>query len=241
MHQKGALYESDFSTLAWDWVGSFFAEEIVGTLDGGFVIPFGDITAFKTGTNKWIASFIGTTTGSVAPTLSAPLGEAQGSSGAKGTVTSDTADGDIFGVVTQSATTPTHAQIVAGQDHLGADADATQVVLSSVTPPNELIFSFTLLPETSYFCHFTQLTTADVESTNQVSSASFSTTANQAPVIDTPIGNRTCTVGVPFLLDVSGGFSDPEGDPLRFTAVGLPDGLLISPSTGIISGTPTGV
>jgi VCBS repeat-containing protein/CshA-type fibril repeat protein len=38
-------------------------------------------------------------------------------------------------------------------------------------------------------------------------------------------------------LDVSGNFSDPDGDPLTFAANGLPPGLSIDPDTGIISGT----
>ncbi|MEL6791314.1 MAG: Ig-like domain-containing protein [Pseudomonadota bacterium] len=38
-------------------------------------------------------------------------------------------------------------------------------------------------------------------------------------------------------IDVSGNFSDPDGDPLTFTAIGLPPGLMLDPMTGEISGT----
>ena len=38
-------------------------------------------------------------------------------------------------------------------------------------------------------------------------------------------------------VDVSGPFSDIDGDPLTFTATGLPEGLSIDPETGVISGT----
>ena len=63
---------------------------------------------------------------------------------------------------------------------------------------------------------------------------------NTPPVVDTPIPDQECTVGVPFgPLDVSGNFSDPELQALAFSATNLPKGLIISP-TGIISGTPTG-
>jgi uncharacterized repeat protein (TIGR03806 family) len=34
--------------------------------------------------------------------------------------------------------------------------------------------------------------------------------------------------------------TDPDGDPVRFAAVALPDGLSLDPGTGIISGAPTG-
>jgi len=39
-------------------------------------------------------------------------------------------------------------------------------------------------------------------------------------------------------IDVSGHFSDPTGQPLTFTAIGLPAGLVIDPTTGVITGIP---
>lgn len=38
-------------------------------------------------------------------------------------------------------------------------------------------------------------------------------------------------------LDLSKYFSDPDGDPLRYTATGLPKGLTLDPETGLISVT----
>jgi VCBS repeat-containing protein len=38
-------------------------------------------------------------------------------------------------------------------------------------------------------------------------------------------------------LATAGGFSDPDGDPLHYSATGLPAGLSIDPNTGVISGT----
>lgn len=38
-------------------------------------------------------------------------------------------------------------------------------------------------------------------------------------------------------LDLSKYFSDPDSDPLRYSATGLPKGLTLDPETGIISGT----
>ena len=60
---------------------------------------------------------------------------------------------------------------------------------------------------------------------------------NQAPVLDTAIGDRTATEGVATNIDVSGSFSDPDGDALTFTATGLPASLSLS-TAGVLSGTP---
>jgi len=40
-------------------------------------------------------------------------------------------------------------------------------------------------------------------------------------------------------IDVSDCFTDPDGDTLRYTATNLPDGVMISSATGVVSGTPT--
>src|SRR5262245_9939366 len=50
-------------------------------------------------------------------------------------------------------------------------------------------------------------------------------------------GNRTATKGQATSLQLSG--SDPEGQPISYTATGLPPGLFIGSATGFISGTPT--
>lgn len=57
--------------------------------------------------------------------------------------------------------------------------------------------------------------------------------------VATPLTPQTVDEGsliVP--IDVSGNFTDPNGDPLTFTATGLPDGLSIDPNTGQITGAP---
>ena len=62
--------------------------------------------------------------------------------------------------------------------------------------------------------------------------------ANQPPVLDTAIGNRTATVGTAINIDGSGSFSDPDGDALIFTAVGFPTASLSLSMAGVVSGTP---
>ena len=64
---------------------------------------------------------------------------------------------------------------------------------------------------------------------------------NDAPLVVSPIGSGLATQGAPFgPLDVSTNFSDPDGDPLSFSVMGLPTGTgLTMSSSGLISGQPT--
>ncbi len=61
---------------------------------------------------------------------------------------------------------------------------------------------------------------------------------NTHPVLASP-GDQANTVGESVNLALSA--SDADGDALVFGAVGLPDGLLISPSTGVVVGTLTDI
>jgi large repetitive protein len=60
---------------------------------------------------------------------------------------------------------------------------------------------------------------------------------NDVPVRTGSIGNQTNLDNQAINLPVAGAFSDPDGDALSFTAVGLPAGLTINAATGVISGT----
>ena len=60
---------------------------------------------------------------------------------------------------------------------------------------------------------------------------------NQAPVLNPSIGAHSGTVGTAVNIDVSGNFSDPDGDTLTFSGTGAPSSLSIS-AAGVVSGTP---
>jgi hypothetical protein len=60
--------------------------------------------------------------------------------------------------------------------------------------------------------------------------------ANGPPTLAAP-GAQTVTAAQPVSLQMNGG--DTDGDPVSFSAVGLPAGLTIDVSTGRITGTPT--
>jgi hypothetical protein len=61
---------------------------------------------------------------------------------------------------------------------------------------------------------------------------------NRAPVV-TSVGDQVSVVGEAVSVPVAA--SDPDGDELAFSAVGLPDGLGIDAVSGEITGTPTSV
>ncbi len=59
---------------------------------------------------------------------------------------------------------------------------------------------------------------------------------NDAPSV-TPIADMQRNDSDVISLDVTGNFSDPEGDPLTYNITGLPPGLTYDPNTGVISGS----
>ncbi len=65
---------------------------------------------------------------------------------------------------------------------------------------------------------------------------------NTAPTVATPIPDRNARVGAPFSHTFPADtFNDADGDPLTYSATGLPDWLGFDPGTRTFSGTPEAV
>ncbi len=60
---------------------------------------------------------------------------------------------------------------------------------------------------------------------------------NRRPIFDATVAAQTHPEGAPLGIQIFA--SDPDGDDIRFSAVGLPSGLSIDPISGLISGTPS--
>jgi len=64
--------------------------------------------------------------------------------------------------------------------------------------------------------------------------------ANDVPAVaETAFADFTGSQGVDLNLNAAGNFVDPDGDPLVFSAMGLPSGFSIDSGTGIIGGDPS--
>ncbi len=63
------------------------------------------------------------------------------------------------------------------------------------------------------------------------------TSSNQAPSLVAPTPSQSTSDGSAVTLAAGAAFSDPNGDPLTYSATGLPAGLSINTSTGVITGT----
>jgi hypothetical protein len=61
------------------------------------------------------------------------------------------------------------------------------------------------------------------------------TNTNREPTFNQNLGNRTDSENASVSLSASA--TDPDGDPLTYAATGLPAGLSINPTTGLIQGT----
>ena len=106
-----------------------------------------------------------------AATLTSPTDITSGVNTGIVSVTSDQANGTVYVVCTTSATTPSHAQIVAGQTHTGANARWSCFQDAALENSFQ---AANLVAGTQYWAHFTQVNGA-AENSTPVSGDSFIT------------------------------------------------------------------
>lgn len=138
-----------------------------------------------------VASATFTTADVTAPVLSSPTGTKTGSTSADLSVTTNEGNGMLYWVVTGSPTTPSKAQIKAGQDHTGAAALASGSVVVSSTGL-KTASTTALTAATTYYAHYMQEDAA-LNQSNNVSSGSFTTDALGG--LSTPVLSRFSSAG----------------------------------------------
>jgi len=162
-----------------------------------------------------------------APVLTSPTGTQTGSATATGTVSTDEGNGTLFAVVTTSATSPSVAQIQAGQDHTGASAafavgsGSGQAVSATGT---QNVSATGLTASTAYYWHYQQQDTATNDST-VVTSAQFTTTAAVVKGATITLHNSTTPqASITNILALWWDATSPTGAPVYETATASTDG-----------------
>ena len=149
--------------------------------------------------------------------------------------------------VNDSFTTPEDtpfADTVATNDS-DPDGDTLTYALLPGGPTNGAISinpdgSFTYVPDTSFngldsFDY--QVTDADGQTATATATISIGA-VDDPPAVTTPLADLVNLDSETISVDVGGAFSDPDiGDTLTFTATGLPPGLTLDPTSGIVTGT----
>ncbi|WP_170214852.1 Ig-like domain-containing protein [Halomonas halmophila] len=153
-------------------------------------------------------------------------------------VTVNAVDDAVADSFTTQEDTPLSDDVSTNDTHSAAatyslNADATNGTVS-LNPDG----TFTYTPDADY--NGSDSFTYDVEDVNG-DTETVTVDLTVEPVNDAPIAidlsDRSSDDSETISLDVSGNFSDVDsGDSLTFSASGLPPGLMIDPSTGVISG-----
>lgn len=131
---------------------------------------------------------------SLAPVLSLPTDAATGMTTASGSVSTTGTSGTLYAVITTSSTSPTAAQIKAGQNHLGASAVVAKSQAVSGSGVQTITGGFTgLTASTAYYAHYMHENIAAQQS-NVSSADGFTTDAPAA--LHTYAGNHLRDAGI---------------------------------------------
>ncbi|MDT7834249.1 Ig-like domain-containing protein [Aquabacterium sp. OR-4] len=138
-------------------------------------------------------------------------------------------------------TVGTAVSLQAGAAFADADGDALQFSATGLPPGLSLDAATGLISGTPSTPGSYSVTVSAADGNGGTVSQSFQWTvaaaANNGPNTVGSLATANASDGQTFSLATAGGFSDPDGDALTYSASGLPAGLAIDAATGVISGT----
>jgi len=193
------------------------------------------------------------------PTLSSATDVSTGQTSGNLGVDTDANVGTVYWVVTQSATTPSAAQIKAGNDHNGSTADDSGSI--SVTESGTQAGATTgLTASTTYYAHFVHENTVNGTTSNTISADGFTTDSAgdvTAPTLSSPTdaaaSATTASIGVDTDEDngtlywvITTASNTPSAAQVKAGqdhtgAAATKAGSQVITSTGTKSATPTGL
>jgi VCBS repeat-containing protein len=202
-------------------------------------------------------------TGLISGTLgsSASTGGSNGAGGPGNSYTVVVSASDGLNTVTQTfvltafniAPTANNATLVLLEDNVAtgnlnsyaSDTDGDALTFSASTEPTHGVlvlnangsFSYTPVANFNGADSF-NYTVTDADGASRTATLTFNVTAvHDAPSVTTPIASLTANDHGSVDVNVSGNFSSVDNLPLSYSATGLPAGLTLNPSTGLLSGT----
>ena len=143
-----------------------------------------------------------------------------------------------------TATTAEDAAVIISVLTNDSDPDGDPLTVVSASAPNGTVVingdgTITYTPRANFNGTDTiTYTISDGQGGTATANVTVTVTAvNDAPTVAAPLPNRSNVDAAVVSVATAGSFADLDGDPLSFTASGLPAGLTINATTGVISGT----
>ena len=179
----GGVVLSTYVLQAGDAVGAAYVSLTAGSATYAYWAEPTDVTDFSLSTADF--TFV-VPPGVGGPVLSSPVDTANGGTAATGSVSTDTGNGTLYWVVTTSVTSPSSAEVKAGQDHNGVAADDSGSQAVSGTGVQNLSPAPSgLTSETTYYIHFMHENASAVQSA-VASGDGFTTADVTAPTLSSP-------------------------------------------------------
>ena len=179
----GGVVLSTYVLQTGDTVGAAYVSLTAGSATYAYWAEPTDVTDFSLSTADF--TFV-VPPGVGGPVLSSPVDTANGGTAATGSVSTDTGNGTLYWVVTTSVTSPSSAEVKAGQDHNGVAADDSGSQAVSGTGVQNLSPAPSgLTSETTYYIHFMHENASAVQSA-VASGDGFTTADVTAPTLSSP-------------------------------------------------------